>query len=178
MTAALRAGLRLLEIDGSTLVAPEGLFKPTGTLRDGIRPEYVTTQAFIIEIGEPGSGLAVLIPKGYITDLYSLPGRWLQAWQPHDSYWWIPALLHDWLYDLGIVPRWMCDAVLLLAMRATCIVWRHRMTVYLAVRVGGRGGYGKPLLPNYDLVARERAKPLLVRLAEIQAAASTPGASP
>lgn len=55
---------------------------------------------FQYEIGELGSGKIVRVPQGYVTDLCSIP--WFaRAFLPMSGRVAKPALLHDWLMDLG-----------------------------------------------------------------------------
>lgn len=147
----------------------EGDLEPTGTFRDPgakTRPEFRLRVPVVYEVGGQGSGLIVTVPAGYITDRYSLPGRVLQGWQPEGVKWWAPALVHDWLYDTGLVPRSVADAILLEAMRAIGVEQWQRTVVYNAVAAGGRSGFGKPEPANLRLVRDARARPLEARLAD------------
>ncbi len=150
------------------LFLSDGDFVPTGTFRDPgekTRREYRLVTPVIYEVGGRGSGLIVTVPAGYITDLYSLPGRLLQFWQPSGARWWGPPLLHDWLYDTGLAPRKIADAVLQEAMMALDVDPALRLIVYVGVRVGGRMGRGHPEPANYGLVKAARETDLSVRLA-------------
>ena len=62
-------------------------------------------QPIAFELGAPGSGLIIYVPAGYITDGFSMPGKALQAFQPRSANFLLPSILHDWLYDTGLVPR-------------------------------------------------------------------------
>lgn len=136
------------------------------------RPEFRLTEPIVFEIGGPGSGLQVVVPAGYITDGYSLPGGLLQLFQPHAAHFKLPSILHDWLYDAGLVPRAMADRILRQAMRAVNVPGWQRWLVYVAVRLGGWGGFNKPLPINLDIVAKARslgaASALLAYLREIK----------
>lgn len=135
----------------------EGALRATGRQREGEgRPEYVVTRPIVFEIGAKGSGMCVWVPASYITDGYSLPGRFLQWWQPEHANWLLPAILHDWLYDTGRVPRDMCDRILLQAMREVGVAAWQRFIVYRAVRLGGGGGYGRPTPDNLSIVNASR----------------------
>lgn len=106
----------------------------------------------VFELGAPGSGLIIYVPAGYITDGFSMPGTLLQLFQPHSARYLLPSILHDWLYDTGLVSRGIADAVLLQAMRAVGAAGWQAKLVYFAVRLGGWGGFGKPMPENLDIV--------------------------
>ncbi len=137
----------------------DAALKPTGAYRLpglALRPEMRLVEPIVFEVGARGSGLFITVPAGYITDGYSMPGRLLQAKQPKGANYLLPAILHDWLYDVGTVPRDMCDRILLQAMRAVGVEKLHRFVVYRAVRLGGAGGFAKPLPINLACVRRAR----------------------
>lgn len=135
----------------------EGALTPTGRKREGaFREEYIVTSPIVFESGAPGSGLIVWVPAGYVTDGYSMPGRLLQLFQPKHANFLLPAILHDWLYDLGLCPRDMADRMLLQAMREVGVAAWQRFIVYRAVRFGGAGGFGKPEVANMDLVRNHK----------------------
>ena len=46
-----------------------------------------------------------------------------------------PAVVHDWLYYLGLVPRDVADKVLLEAMGVIGLPWWRRWPIYAGVRV-------------------------------------------
>ncbi len=121
-----------------------------------LRPERRLVEPIVFELGGEGSGVQIVVPRGYITDGYSMPGALLQAFQPHTARWLQPAILHDWLYDAGLVPRGVADRVLLHAMRAAGVSKPRAFIVYWAVRLGGRGGFGKPEPANLALVRDAR----------------------
>lgn len=170
MLVAHLAEMRPQQVGARLRMLPDGLFEPTDGMREGLRPEFRTAFPVMVEVSRPGSGAIFTVPAGYVTDLYSLPTKLLQAWQPHKAHWWAPALLHDWLYDVGYLERHICDAILLSAMKAVGVRFWHRNIVYQSVRLGGRRGFNSPLLANYDLVQAERARPLDARLAAYLAA--------
>lgn len=130
-----------------------GQFRQTGA---GQRAEKRLVNPIAFELGAPGSGLIIYVPTGYITDGFSMPGKALQAFQPHSARFLLPAILHDWLYDTGLVPRAVADRVLLQAMRAVGAPEWQCMAVYLGVRAGGRGGFGLPLPVNMAIVREAR----------------------
>ena len=133
----------------------DGDLEETGALRHG-RSEYRLTRPIHYDVGQPGSGMSVQVPAGYVTDLYSLPGRILQRWQPDTARWALPAILHDWLYDVGRVGRESADRILLEAMRQLGVRPLQRLAVWSGVRLGGWRGYGRPEPVNYLLVEAAR----------------------
>lgn len=57
-------------------------------------------KAFAYDIGYEGSGITVTVPEGYVTDLCSVP--WFaRPFLPLSGKVAKPALLHDWLLELG-----------------------------------------------------------------------------
>lgn len=82
----------------------------------------------------------VTVPEGYSTDFASvprLPLTYLFAGNTaHRS-----ALLHDWLYSQGRMPRELCDLVFLEAMKAEGVSWWRRSLMYRAVRLAGGSRY-------------------------------------
>jgi hypothetical protein len=134
----------------------DGDLEPTGGLREG-RPEYMLMRDIIFEAWSPGSGMAVIVPAGYVTDRFSLPGL-LKSFQPSQEKWLMPALIHDWLYDVGQIPRSKADSIFSQAMAAAGAKWWHRYGAFVGVRFGGSSGFGKPTSLNRELVERARAQ--------------------
>ncbi len=102
--------------------------------------------------------IAVLTPKGYVTDFASIPsfGHWLiSPFGKHAE----AAVVHDWLYTLGKKGdgrgRKVADRTFRRALKLVGVGWLRRHIMYWAVRLGGGGGYG--LDSDYDF----RALPLL-----------------
>lgn len=126
---------------------------PTGTTRQG-RPEFRLTRELTFE--------AQRVPKGYVTDKYSLPGRLIPfIWQPHHAKYAAPAILHDWAYETMSFGadeggRELADAMLMRAMTAAGISPWRRWIVWAAVRVGGRRGYGVVDPDNIGLARKVR----------------------
>lgn len=61
---------------------------------------FKLVNAFGYEIGFKGSGRWVTVPKGYTTDLCSIPS-YARPFLPMSGKVAKPALLHDWLMELG-----------------------------------------------------------------------------
>lgn len=133
----------------------DGLLEDAGSYRDAgtkYRAELRVTRDIVVELIAPGSGVFVVIPAGYLTDGYSMPGWFLSHFQPHNPKWLLPSLVHDWLYDTGIVPRHMADRILIEQMRAAGVPEWQCHVVHAAVRLGGKGGFNRPDRPkNYEL---------------------------
>ena len=85
----------------------------------------------------------ITVPDGTRTDFASIPrplwslighpaGRYAQA-----------AVLHDYLYRSGRLPRARCDALFLEAMEVLGVPWLQRCLMWAGVRVGGFMAYTK-----------------------------------
>lgn len=80
---------------------------------------YRTERPFSFDIGLKGSGLTVTVPKGFVTDLASVP-RWLWwLFAPHDPQYAAAAVLHDYLrswadFDPVTAHAIFLDALLIL----------------------------------------------------------------
>jgi len=72
------------------------------------------------------------------TDLASIPRGLWNVFPPIGDYDWA-AVIHDSLYTNQSVTRERADSILLEAMEATKVGWWTRRTIYLSVRMGGRG---------------------------------------
>ena len=57
-------------------------------------------KSFAYDIGYEGSGITVVVPEGFVTDLCSVPS-WARSFIPMSGKVAKPALLHDWLLTLG-----------------------------------------------------------------------------
>lgn len=139
------------------IILKPGDLEPTGGFRDGDpeRPEFMLMRDIVFEAWKPKSGCAVIVPAGYVTDRFSLPGM-IQGFQPKQEKWLMPALVHDWLYDVGLIPRSKADSIFSQAMRASGTRWWHRYGAFVGVRVRGGGGFGKPTAINQKLTDRAR----------------------
>lgn len=83
----------------------------------------------------------IKVPKGFITDGASIPkvcwtiighpfGQALEA-----------AVIHDYLYFRGLIPRKRCDKLFLKAMKELKVFGLQRWTMYRAVRYFGWIGW-------------------------------------
>lgn len=90
------------------------------------------------------SGVAkrqITVPEGFETDFASVPrlpvAYWLTGGTANSA-----AIMHDYLYATGELPRKLADQVLLEAMEVTGVPWWRRQAMYWAVRLFGGGRYG------------------------------------
>jgi len=81
-----------------------------------------------------------IIPKGFITDLASVPS-WLWSIMPPFGKWMVAAIIHDYLYQNGIYNRKQCDKELY----KYCIYYNTPiylgLIIYLTVRLFGKKKY-------------------------------------
>jgi hypothetical protein len=105
----------------------------------------------------PGDRANVItVPKGFVTDLASVP-RWAWFLIPPDGPWVKAAIIHDYLYSTGGTGIWKkhpasitraepysrleTDRIMREAMENRGVGWFKRNLIYLAVRIGGAGGW-------------------------------------
>lgn len=86
-------------------------------------------------------GAAICVPKGFSTDLASVP-RLPLVYMLTANVVSEPAVVHDYLYSQASVPRDVADRVFLEAMAAEGVSWVRRQAMYLAVRAFGWRYYG------------------------------------
>ena len=88
------------------------------------------------------SGLTITVPVGFITDFASVPRApiafWLTGDTAHE-----PAVIHDYLYATGLLPRALADSVLLEAMAVEGVPSWRRYAMYYAVRAFGDAHFTK-----------------------------------
>lgn len=76
------------------------------------------------------------VPKGFQTDLASIPAPWRWIWPPHGHYT-EAAVVHDWLYTENQVTKYLADFAFLMLMREYGVKeWKCKM-FYWAVRKFG-----------------------------------------
>ena len=99
---------------------------------------------FVAKIGKRRR-IAVLTPKGYVTDFASIPAfaQWLiSPFGKHAE----AAVVHDWLYTLGTpgdkIGRRRADKTFRRALKLVGVGPIRRHVMYWSVRLGGAGGYG------------------------------------
>lgn len=89
----------------------------------------------------------IIVPAGFETDLASVPRLPLVYWLTGGKAT-AAAVVHDWLYTLGKMPRDMADQVFREACRASKVSGWTRFLMWAGVRIGGAGHYaddGKPV---------------------------------
>lgn len=86
------------------------------------------------------AGRTITVPAGYQTDLASVPRLplvyWLCGGRANK-----PAVVHDYLYSTGLVPRPVADAVFREAMAVVGVPTAYRWLMWAGVRVGGASHY-------------------------------------
>ncbi|MEB0968034.1 DUF1353 domain-containing protein [Citrobacter braakii] len=82
------------------------------------------------------------VPAGYVTDLASVPRLLWSVFPPHGRYA-KAAIIHDWLYDNALRTKAEADLIFLDAMKVLKVPCWRRWVIYCAVRIFGRGNYGK-----------------------------------
>lgn len=82
------------------------------------------------------TGARYIVPRGFITDLASIPAalRWLIDPDGPSRQ---AAVLHDFLYCAHYMTRAEADALFLEALEACGVDWATRHAMYIGVRVGG-----------------------------------------
>lgn len=101
---------------------------------------------FAYEVGGIGSGEVIEVPRGFVTDLASVP-KFL---------WWIvapfglhakPSVLHDWLYRSPsareVYTRKQADRVFYESMLVASVPARRAKLMYIAVRLFGNRTYSR-----------------------------------
>jgi hypothetical protein len=106
-----------------------------------------------------GDTNVITVPAGFVTDLASIP-RWAWILMPPDGPWVKAAIIHDYLYATGGTGQWKshptsiapprsytrreADQILREAMENRGVGAFKRTIIYLAVRIGGAGGWQPP----------------------------------
>lgn len=113
--------------------------------------EWMLLADFRARITSDSGTAVVTVPKGFLTDLASvprLPGMfWLFGGRARK-----PAVLHDWLYYLHDGEREFADAVFFAAM-AHDQNWITRTAMWLGVRVGGWAVWERRKVPTLPAAA-------------------------
>lgn len=96
---------------------------------------------FVYRLKTEGFRITALVPKGFVSDLTSIPW-FLWPFFPPDGPYQKAAVIHDYLYKQGI-PRWICDAVFRHVMEAISTSVITRCILFYGVRVGGWCSWNK-----------------------------------
>jgi len=111
---------------------------------------WIVKQPMIYRIGV--SEDSVVIPRGFVTDMASIPPVLQSIIQQNGPYQ-LPAVVHDYLYWRQDCSREQSDRILLLAMTEHDVSKPHRTAIYDAVRAAGQFAWAAN--------AKERAQHLL-----------------
>lgn len=123
--------------------------------RDG-RSLWAVQTPLTYEVGAEGSGEAMTVPAGFVTDLASIPRP---VWNlfPPDGPWAKAAVIHDFLYFTHGTGLWHgrrgitrkapysraeADGILREAMAVLGVPAWQRFVIWSAVRIGGGSGWG------------------------------------
>lgn len=102
--------------------------------RADARSWVLYTDDFVYEVGSIGSGEAVEVPQGFVTDFASVPRLlwfFIAPWGRHGP----AAVLHDWGYwRQEPADRKYWDDLFLEAMKVLEVTTFHRTVLYWAVR--------------------------------------------
>lgn len=91
------------------------------------------------------------IQPGYVTDGASIPRAfWRLIGHPFGAYF-PAALLHDIFYDTHVVSREQADKALRDLMRLLPLTSWRASAIHRAVRIGGKGAYGKEGKPGIEI---------------------------
>ena len=91
--------------------------------------------------GEDAARLSsVLVPKGFVTDLASIPSAFWSMLPPTGQYTY-PAIVHDFLYWYQPVDREQADDIFKLAMDDVLVPIASSAVIYGSVRAGGGGAW-------------------------------------
>ncbi len=110
------------------------LQKPSGKWR--------TDREFTYMVGNKHSDEEITVPRGYLTDFFSVPlpfrGLLPKSQKGNQA-----AVLHDYMYQNHLYSRKKCDDIFLEAMTVLGVsVWK-RQVMYRAVRMFGWYGWNK-----------------------------------
>jgi hypothetical protein len=84
----------------------------------------------------------ISVPRGYVTDLASVPRALWTIFPPHGRYA-KAAIIHDYLYSNAIISKQWADNVFYEAMGVLNVPKWRKTVMYWAVRLFGRGNYAK-----------------------------------
>jgi hypothetical protein len=103
------------------------------------RPDFWIVRAPLIWAGEKRT---VTVPDGFLTDLASVPrmAQGMPGFEPTGLSR-RPAVLHDWLYSSGELPRMEADGEFYRALRVEGVHELTARTYYRAVRVFGASAW-------------------------------------
>lgn len=103
-------------------------------------------QTLEYRVGSEDSAEVICVPVGFETDFASIPWG-LRNLFPALGPWGRPAIIHDYLYatrgQAGRYTRLQADRIFAEAMAVVGVPAWRRQIMFLAVRLGGGGGWGR-----------------------------------
>ena len=107
-------------------------------LHDGVDRRFHTLQelSYHDTIEEGGNGQIYTVPKKTESDGASIPWGLRSIYNPYGVYL-KSAVVHDYLYQLGTMPRLKADGVFRRALKSQKISWWKRASMHRAVNLGG-----------------------------------------
>jgi len=124
-----------------------------GRFRDRI---YYLDQPIRWSPGIGQKGPTVEVPKGFVTDLASIPRVFWSA-LPTDGIYTFPAIVHDYMYWNQIHSREIADSIFRQGMADMKVPNAVATTIYTAVRLGGASAWSS----NASLKARGERRRLV-----------------
>lgn len=124
----------------ATLQSCAGFAQPLSAKLTGDGRYWILLDELTYE--NPDSGESYTVPKGFATDLASVPQLFWTVLPPCDKY--SPAaVVHDYLYtqQLAKCDRKCADKVMLDAMKSLGVSYVTRYAIYTALRVGGKSAW-------------------------------------
>lgn len=101
---------------------------------------FMLLENFEYHVGEYPSEEIIKVPKGFITDLASVPRIFWNICPPQGQYA-KAAIVHDYLYVIAFRDKAYADNVFLEAMKVLGVpLWRRKL-MHLAVKYFGKGNY-------------------------------------
>ena len=85
----------------------------------------------------------VTVPAGTTTDFASIPRIFWPIFPPDGRRYMRAAIVHDYLYRTGKVPRALADQMFLMLMTQDGVPWWKRNLMYWAVRIFGRRAHNE-----------------------------------
>lgn len=102
--------------------------------------EFEILEPFEYHIGEYPSAEVYVVPVGAVTDFASIPRKLWGIFPPHGP-WAKAAIIHDQMYVEAYKTKKFADRVFYEAMGVLGVDKPTRISMYLAVRLFGRGNY-------------------------------------
>ncbi len=99
-------------------------------------------EPFDYHVGTEDSDIIIKVPKGFVTDLASIPwfARWLISKVGRSAQ---AGVLHDWCYFKQLFPRKQCDDIFIEAMEVLGVPKWKRVAMHRSVRLFGFISWGR-----------------------------------